>query len=157
MKGECVAKGRKAGSGGKVAQFMVATSYHKSVLTWEQLEKMKGVHFEGFIHLDCKSMSQNSINSTVFYLFKMSQKLKIANMEVAKHGIKQISIPARSPDLNPIQNSFNVVEQKLGKDAVTRNSIWATMMEYPVTEIEKIIKSMGKRITIVIKNKGRRL
>ena len=33
LKGECVAKGRKAGSGGKVAQFMVATSYHKSVLT----------------------------------------------------------------------------------------------------------------------------
>ena len=79
MKGECVAKGRKAGSGGKV-----------------------------FIHLDCKSMSQNSTNSTVFLFVQdrdPSQKLKIANMEVAKHGIKKISIPARSPDLNPIQNS----------------------------------------------------
>ena len=108
MKGECVAKGRKAGSGGNVTQFMVATNYHKSVLTWEQLEKMKGVYFEGFIHLDCKSMSQNSTNSTVFLFVQdrdPSQKLKIANMEVAKHGIKKISIPARSPDLNPIQNS----------------------------------------------------
>ena len=120
---------------------------------------MKGVYFEGFIHLDCKSMSQNSTNSTVFLFVQdrdPSQKLKIANMEVAKHGIKKISIPARSPDLNPFK-TLNLVEQKLGKDAVTRNSIQATMMEYPVTEIEKIIKSMGKRITMVIKNKGRRL
>jgi quinol monooxygenase YgiN len=78
------------------------------------------------------------------------------------------SIPPRSPDLNPIENLFHLISKKLEHDALDRQiqsenfeqfskRVRDTMMDYPITTIDNIIKSMGKRITMIIKKRGERL
>ena len=62
-------------------------------------------------------MFQHSINLKSFLFVQVGdprQNSKIGKINIAKTGSKQISIPARSPELNPIENLFNLVKQKLG-------------------------------------------
>ena len=86
---------------------------------------------------------------------------------IEKVGAKVFKIPARSPDLNPIENFFNTITMKLNNDAVekqiTRESInefslrvKKTMQSFSSDQIDKIIESMDKRITAVIKGRGQR-
>ena len=91
------------------------------------------------------------------------QYSKIASIEIAKIGGKQISIPARSADLNSIENVFNLVEPRL---LSLRNSCYetvkqfsecvqVTIIDYRDAEIDKIIKSISKGKAMVIKDTGR--
>ena len=76
-------------------------------------------------------------------------------------------IPPRSPDLNPIENFFHSVTVRLNNDAIkkqiTRENymelstrVKETMLNFSPKEIDKIIDSMDKRITAVVKGKGQR-
>ena len=56
LKQGCVAKGSKAGMGGKLVKMIVAISYNKGVIICEQYDKMCGAFFEGFIDEHFKSM-----------------------------------------------------------------------------------------------------
>ena len=80
-------------------------------------------------------------------------------------GCRLFKIPARSPDLNPIENTFNNIRTKLRRDAIdqciTRETynqfcrrIRATIMDYSTDVIDRTIESMPKRIDLVIKGKG---
>ena len=46
---DCVRKGIKVGSGGKVAHFMVSYSYKNGVITCKQFEKINGTDFSDFV------------------------------------------------------------------------------------------------------------
>jgi hypothetical protein len=78
------------------------------------------------------------------------------------------SIPARSPDLNPIENLFHLVSRQLTKDAIDMEitsenfgqfsaRVKNTMRNFPISTIDNIIMSMGKRVTRIIKKRGERL
>ena len=111
-------------------------------------------------------MLENSINLHSFLFIQdddPSQNSKSPKAEIAKTGVKQISIPARSADLNSIENVFNLVEPRL---LSLRNSCYetvkqfsecvqVTMIDYHDAEIDKIIKSISKRKAMVIKDTGR--
>ena len=95
------------------------------------------------------------------------QNSRVAMRAIEKVGAKVFKIPARSPDLNPIENFFNTITMKLNNDAVekqiTRESInefslrvKKTMQSFSSDQIDKIIESMDKRITAVIKGRGQR-
>ena len=45
-------------------------------------------------------------------------------------GAKKISILARSPDLNPIENVFNYVRTKLHEESLNRNITFENFEEY---------------------------
>ena len=60
LKQGCLAKGRKAGTGGKVAKFMVAITYGRGVLVCERYEKMNGNYFASFIDRNFNSMFARS-------------------------------------------------------------------------------------------------
>ena len=45
----CLAKGSKAGTGGKLVKMIVAISYNKGMIIWEQYDRMCGAFLEGFI------------------------------------------------------------------------------------------------------------
>ena len=77
-------------------------------------------------------------------------------------------IPARSPDLNPIENLFHIAKSRLKKDAICKSitrepyeefvlRVKETIMSTPVTTINNIIESMNKRIEEGIKKKGHRI
>ena len=79
-----------------------------------------------------------------------------------------VKIPARSPDLNPIENFFHLVRKKLKADAIEQNitkekytefvqRIRKTMSEgIPIETMNNLISSMPKRLALVVKNKGLR-
>ena len=86
-----------------------------------------------------------------------------ASTVLDKSGTVQFSTPPRSPDLNLIENAFNLVGEKLSSDAVkysiskesyvkvverTEN----TLLRYHIEPIDNIIKSMSKRIWQVIQS-----
>ena len=104
-------------------------------------------------------------------LFKMVIQVKTPRLlktALDKAGAVQISIPPRSPDLNSIENDFNLVEKKLNSDAVKYSiskesyakfveRVENTLLSYPIEPINNIIKSMSKRISHIIQSKGHRL
>ena len=65
-------------------------------------------------------------------------------------------IPAKSPDLNPIENIFHILGNKLNADALRlniehesfrsfRGRVVTTLLEIPESVVDKTIESMTKR------------
>ena len=95
------------------------------------------------------------------------------NSAVARKAIDNVNgmifrIPPRSPDLNPIENFFHLVTQKLHNDALKKNIIKETkeefeqrikntVMGFNISTINKIIETMPKRVNLILKYKGKRL
>ena len=78
------------------------------------------------------------------------------------------SIPARSPDCNPIENLFHLIERKLRQDAVDRNithepyvqyveRVRQTLINFPAAQIDKIIDSMHGRMHQIVAADGERI
>ena len=97
-----------------------------------------------------------------------SQTCIVAWRVMESYRVKQISIPARSPDINTTEFFFNFMSSKLQQDAIEKNITYETFEQfsepiltsitsYPLREIDKIIESMRKRKKMIVKNKGERL
>jgi hypothetical protein len=79
-----------------------------------------------------------------------------------------LKIPPRSPHLNPIENFFHTLTVRLNNDAFQKNIstkdtfkelsslVKETILSVSSEEIDKIIDSMDKRITAILKGKGQR-
>lgn len=75
------------------------------------------------------------------------------------NNIDVMQWPAQSPDLNPIENLWSYVEKELRKVVIKNksqlidkiNEIWKNT---PKSYIQKLYKSIPKRIEMVIRNKG---
>ena len=76
-------------------------------------------------------------------------------------------IPARSPDLNPIENMFHLVRKQLARDAIKNEikkesydelskRVSTTLLNFPIDTIRKTIDTMEKRLKLVIKGRGNR-
>ena len=70
-------------------------------------------------------------------------------------------IPARSPDLNSVENFLNIVAKELKKQVVDNNmrkdtfeQFSETMLAYLVEKINIVIETMDKRVTMVLSIKG---
>ena len=77
-------------------------------------------------------------------------------------------IPPRSHDLNPIENLFNLVLQKLNNEAIEKEiaegsfrsfyeRVKRCILNFPVEVVDKSISAMERRIKIVLKAKGQRI
>ena len=84
-------------------------------------------------------------------------------------GAKLFAIPPRSPDLNPIENLFNipVVKRELKRQAIRKHITFETFKEFSermkstlyemnTVLIDNIISSMDKRLQLIIQHKGKR-
>ena len=171
LKKSCTSKGKKAGSGGKVAHFIMCISYGKGVYFCERYEKMDGPFFSGFIKRNFRKLIRNSCNP----MGKMfvqdgdpSQNSAAARRQLEKIGVQVHSIPARSPDLNPIENVFHLLNKELQNGAVAQNITHENFEQFcrrvksiaqsiPSETIDKINGSMPKSIRQVISARGGRL
>lgn len=76
------------------------------------------------------------------------------------NGISRFDWPSSSPDLNPIENLWTFLKKKIIRKAPNNKKnlisaierVWTE--EIPIQLIENLIKSMSKRIKMVIKSKG---
>ena len=167
----CTAKGSKAGTGGKVLKVMVAISHEKGVIIAEPYEKMNGDYFANFITRNFHGMFQRA-NKGVRRLWLQdgdpSQNSKRALTAMENQNAELLKLPPRSPDLNPIENLFNIVGQRLKADALKRqisyesfddftSRVLNTLFAIEIETIDNIISSMNKRIEHIIKRRGKRL
>ena len=77
-------------------------------------------------------------------------------------------IPARSPDLNPIENVFHLIKKKLEKDAIDKKIRKESFNEFKdrvlrslgtldSNILDRTIESMPKRVEAILSCNGRRI
>lgn len=165
----CTSKGRKEGTGGKYAKFIVAISHGKGVVVCEPYEKMNGNYFASFIDQNFEQMFEHAgKDSNVFVQDgDPSQNSAIAQTSMKRMKAQLLSIPARSPDLNPIENIFHLVSRQLKTDAICNNITKESFAQFqdrvetairgiPLDTINRTIASMPDRLRRIIDNRGER-
>ena len=167
----CTGKAKKEGSGGSVAKFMVSIAYGRGVIGVHQYYgNINGAKYADIVKDHFPQLLRDGANPTGGYFVQdndPSQNSKKARDALSDVKAHQFSIPARSPDLNPIENVFHLVSKKILKDGKTlriekedfeqfSRRCKKTLLEFPQDIIDKTIKSMDKRIQMVIDNKGQR-
>ena len=104
-----------------MTSFFVAISLGKGICYCKHYEKHSGKIFAKFTENNFIEIFKSSCNHA-WNVFVQdggpSWNSKAAKTALDKIGGVQFSIPPRSPDLNPIENAFNLVEKKLSSDAV---------------------------------------
>ena len=152
-----------------MAKFIVAISYEGVTLS-EQYDSLNGQYFKGLVERDFGRIFRYS-NEGASKLFIQdedpSQNSTLARAAWMRVGAKLMPIPPRSPDINPIENIFNIVKRILRQDALRKNITYETFEEFSqsvantITNlnrnlINKRIASMNNRIDLIIKKKGLR-
>ena len=77
------------------------------------------------------------------------------------------TIPPRSPDLNPIENIFNIAKRELKRQAIRNNITYETYEQFSERVkctlyamesdvIDNTIASMNKRLQLIAKHKEKR-
>ena len=112
--------------------------------------------------------SHNPMNKRV-----LQDNCKIMNAASVKEAladedIRLFKIPARSPDINCIENLFHAMRKAIQQEAVDRRIMKETFRQFqlrcarsirmfdPVL-IDKVVDSMAKRIDLVIERRGQRI
>lgn len=85
---------------------------------------------------------------------------KLVKGFLEQEGVNVMQWPAQSPDLNPIENLWEIVNRKVNRESAHRdpnklyqaiNEAWSAI---PMNIIENLISSMPKRCSEVLKNRG---
>ena len=97
-----------------------------------------------------------------------SQNSRKANNAMYKVGAKNVSIPVRSADMNPIENVVNYARTKLHEESLNRHItsenfeeystlVKKTLLSVTVEYINKTIESMDNRLSKVVKKGGKQI
>ena len=170
LKYGCTAKGQKEGAVN--ANFMVAISYNHGVVLRDQyFGSITGEKFADIVRDSFPQAFQRSIDPRG-KRFLMDgcprQNCKKAMDAIDEVNAKLFSIPSRSPDLNPIENFFHLINNELRRQVLEENimketfesfsaRVKETMLNFPIATIDKLIESMAKRIDLVLRSEGMRI
>ena len=166
----CTAKLNKAGV--KQVKFMVGISYNRGVVLCEPYsDSMTGKDFSKMCDACLPAAFQRSINR--YDMRYLQDGCPVQNSQIAQEildlmGAELVSIPPRSPDLNPIENFFHMVGKALKADSIEKRVTSQTEEEFEERvkgiilnmdkeSINKCIGSMKRRIEEVIRRKGGRI
>ena len=166
----CTAKGNKCGTGGKQIKLFVAISHGKGVISADKYEHLNGETFAQYVMNRFNIIFNSSGKNSRVWIQDgdPSQNSKLARDAMHSINAQLLKIPPRSPDINPIENIFHLVKKKLDDEAIEKNIVTESMDEFkarvkqtlfqlPVSLVNNIIESMGKRMRKIIKAKGNRL
>ena len=172
LKLQCTTKGKKTGSGESVAHFILAIAHKSGVVLCEQYAgRFNGAYFAEFIQEHFEGAFKISTNPRAKLFLQDGdprQKSAIAMKAVYDIGARMYAILPRSPDINPIQRFFHLLQIGLTKQALERKIRHETFTEFSgrvkdkilnfsASTIDKIINSVDKRMSLIIKGKGKRL
>ena len=167
----CTAKGKKEGVGGKMAKFMVAIAHGKGVIACHQYTgHIDGEKFSQMVEdyfPDMFSSSSNPVRKLFLQDGDPSQNCKLARETWGNLGYSMFPIPPRSPDLNPIENTFHLIGKKLKKDSQDLkldketyeqfcHRAKMTTLAFDKSIIDRTIESLPRRIQAVIDGNGHR-
>ena len=115
--------GKKEGTGGRSASFPVGISYKKGlIICIYYFGRLSGESIAKIVKKDFPKAFRDSINPKNELFLQDGdpiQNSKKANRAFDATGCKVFAIPARSLDVNPIENIFNRIREKLTEDAIT--------------------------------------
>ena len=167
------AKGNKSLAGGKRLHVIVAVAWRRGVILMEDYEKMDGTFFAQFIrnHFNlCFGKAGPEAYGRRLFLMDNdpSQTSKKSLSALSDIECELHEIPPRSPDLNPIENVFHLVKKSLEREAIKKNIMRESFVEFrarvfrcfeslDVAMIDRTIESMPKRIEKIITSKGKRI
>ena len=126
---EITAKGSKDVGGRKICNFIVGISFGAGAVVIEEYTKMTGEYFSDFIEntLHRVLLDRAAATGKEKLLFLQdndpSQNSGKAKEALKNIGAEVVKILPRSPDLNPIENFFHNVKQKLRQDAITNRIV----------------------------------
>ena len=165
----CTGKAKKEGTGSSVAKFRVSIAYGKGVIGVHQYYgSIDGEKYADIVRKHFPTLIKEGANPSGGYFIQdndPSQNSAKAQKALKEVKAFQFKIPARSPDLNPIENMFHLVSKQIRNDAKIRRiehetfeqfsrRCKNTLQEFSVDIINKTIKSMDKRIQLVIDHNG---
>ena len=158
-------KGQKEGSHN--ANFMVGISYRKGVVAVQQ-------YFGPITGKKCAKITNETLAPAIEDRARRilqdgcpRQNSKASLTAFDQNNIKVFKIPARSPDLNPIENLFHTIKKELRRQALEdkiehenfeefSERVKQTLLNFPARDIDKIIDSMKKRVDDIIDSGGYR-
>ena len=166
---EFTAKGKKSEV---QVKFFVGARHNAAVVLCERLTGRMIRKYYASIVQRCfhralkKTMSPNA--KRIFVDGDHSQNSKLIMAVIQQINGKFFQIPARSPDLNPIENLFHLARKDLNKDARNQHittetmeqfadRVHCTLMNFKPELIDKIFETMLKRIVLIIKKGGSRI
>ena len=164
------AKGAKEGNNGKSVTFYVGISHSEGCVFCKQFRdgKPNGATFSAFAKSEFGPVFRKSNKGNKFVQdgcpVMNSAAVKAAYAEL---GIEVISIPARSPDLNPVENVFNNVRRSLRQQAIRNRIVKETQVQFAVrvsntikrfsrATIDNTIETMPKRMRQIVASRGYR-
>ena len=155
-------------------RLFVAIAYGKGVNLCKKFDpklRFIGANYKDFIKENfpiALERSANPINKLILQDGCPVQKSKQAQLGYDDVGCKIFNIPARSPDLNPIENVFHLARKMLAKEAKDKfiqkesyaefaHRVIRTIESVPAHIIDRTIDSLPQRMSMVIKSKGDRI
>mgnify|MGYP002804076215 CR=1 FL=1 len=167
---EITSKGSKDLPGGRQLHLMVAVAYDKGVILRKVYEKMDGPFFARFVkdnlNLCFAEAGPRRRRQRMFVMDNCPcQNSKVALSALESIECTRHKIPARSPDLNPIENIFHVVKRQLEEEAInlrlTKESfqnfhdrVCRCLDHLSVDLVDRTLETMPNRITAIIGKKG---
>ena len=119
---------------------MAPVSHKKGVIICELYEKMCGDYFSDFITCNFQSMFKRAGKKTRRWLQDADPSQNSAKSKRAMKGVDSnlLLIPARGPDLYPIENMFNEVRVKLGDEAIQKDITKESYDQFKIRVINTI-------------------
>lgn len=133
--------------------------------------RINGQMFADFICEHFPATFEKSVNPTGMLFLQdgdPSQNSKKAKLAMSDVGATKFSIPARSTDMNPIENLFNHVKATLHKHAIEKRITFEDAQQYAarvkstlektdILYVNKTIETMEGRISSIVQVGGKRI
>ena len=170
LKPLCTTKGAKEGK--RQVRFAVAIAHSAGTVICQRVERgMNGSAYALFIDTRFDTAIARTVKPRSRRVLQDNcpvQNSAAARRALQKINVSSFQIPARSPDLNPIENLFNQIRADLQRQAVLCKIVKETEDEFacrvedtfrnwPVQRIDNLVESMPRRIAMIIKSNGQRL
>ena len=151
-----------------MAHFMAAITYGKGIIAADQyFGRINADTFYSFVHEHFASMFKICPNQKGKLFLEDGDPLQNSCKPRSawdKIGARKYSIPARSPDLNLIENVFHIVKKKLHEDALEMKTdredfeefsarVKATLESIPFDVVDRTIRLTDKRVDLIIERK----
>ena len=99
----------------------------------DQYEKLDGQYFKNLVLKEFRGMfkkAKKGRSPSLVARWGPSQNSAAARMAMKSIRTKLLSIPPRSPDINPIENLFHLIKWQLNNDPIARNMTKETFEEF---------------------------
>ena len=120
------AKSKHEGSGSRTLKYMVGISYNTGVVICEPYTTLNVLWMKGFVERNFTQaflLAKKGPGRLFVQDNDPSQQSASATKAWEKLGFEQVYIPPRSPDLNPIENIFNLAKEFLQQEACEKEIV----------------------------------